>query len=395
MEYDLNNTLEQTRQLNLTGNIIPHTWYTKITFKNGTPDLLGIVLLADILYWYRLVEIKDEKTGKLMGYKKKFKADMLQRSLGDFSKQFGYNKRQISEALKRLEDAGLIIKKLRTIETAMGVINNVLFVAPVPSTIAMLDKNVNQDYSTELSTLDDAFVSDDESAAFISVNVPPTAFERSRGYVQTYHPLRSNVVGTPVKRSTYTENTTKITTKITTAAQPTIAAAVFSKKIENNSADALIADVLTQSQVKIIEHTACELAKLSTVDSTTLTKEIEFVILSKTAFTNANRDFFKKLNTIKKVIKEGRWNSPASMLEKKAVEHKKAVDPIKQELNEAELDCVHWQKMMHLSLEKGQESDANNFKKLLQQTQEKIQSIKLKFFDVTNNNIACNGIKIL
>ena len=195
MEYDLNNTLEQTRQLNLTGNIIPHTWYTKITFKNGTPDLLGIVLLADIVYWYRPVEIKDENTGKLMGYKKKFRADMMQRSLGDFTKQFGYNKRQIADALKRLEEAGLIIKKLRTIETAMGVINNVLFVAPIPSAIALLDKTIDQDYSAEIYVPDDVFVGDDESVASISINVPPTTIERSRGYDRTYEGVRSNVVG--------------------------------------------------------------------------------------------------------------------------------------------------------------------------------------------------------
>ena len=196
MDYNLNNTLESTSKLNFIGNIIPHTWYSKITFKNGTPDLLGIVILADIVYWYRLSEIKDEKTGRLIGYKKKFKADMLQRGLGDFAKQFGYNKRQIADALKRLEDAGLIIKKHRTVETSMGVMNNVLFVAPVPSAIAAIDHNTDQqDYSAEITASDDDFASNEEATVLISSNVPPTTIERSRGYDRTYEGVRSNVVG--------------------------------------------------------------------------------------------------------------------------------------------------------------------------------------------------------
>lgn len=380
MEYDTNTTLEQIRQLNLTGNIIPHSWYSKIKFPSGTADLLGTVLLAEIVYWYRPVAIKDERTGQLVGYRKKFSADMLQRNLSSFAEQFGSNKRQISEALKRLEDAGLIIKKLRTIDTAMGVLNNVLFLAPVPSAIAALDENPKSD------DFSDNAASEEEA-----LNVPPTTIERSRGYVQTYHPLRSNVVGTPVERSTYTKNTTEITTKITAAQMP-IAAAVFSKKIKSNNAEALISDVLTNSQINVVQDAARELIKFTTANSDQLTKEIEFAILSKTTFTNANRDFFKKLNTIKKMIKKGHWNTPAGMIEKKESEQKKVIDPIKHELTEAELDCAHWQKMIRHSLEKGKKGDVDNFKNLLKQAQKKVESIKSKFFDAASKNKTCSGI---
>lgn len=385
MEYNVESTVEQIRQLNLTGNIIPHSWYSKIKFPGGTTDLLGIILLSDIVYWYRPMEIKDERTGKLIGFRKKFAADMLQRSISSFAQQFGVSKRQVTEALKRLEDSGLIIKEFRTVETTMGVLYNVLFLAPVPTAIEALDENPkHNDFS------DNEEISHDNS-----LDVPPITFERSGGYVQTYQAVRSNVSGSTFKRDTYTDNTTKNTTNITAAekgnfhnallshdVQSKSAAAVFSKKIENNNTDALITDVITRNQIKTIQDSTCELTRFTMTDPEKLAKEIEFAILSTTAFTNAGRDFFKKLNTIKKVIKAGQWSTPAGMIEKKEIEHKKSIDPIKRELSDAALDCVHWQKMMCLSLEKGQESDANNFKKLLQQAQEKMQSIKLKFFDV-------------
>ena len=39
--------------INITGNIIPAVWYRTITKENGKPYLLAIVILADIVYWYR------------------------------------------------------------------------------------------------------------------------------------------------------------------------------------------------------------------------------------------------------------------------------------------------------------------------------------------------------
>lgn len=98
-EYNLETTLASLSQLNIQGNIIPHTWFSKITFENNKPDLLGIMILAEVLYWYRPVEIRDEKTGALLGLKKKFKSDMLQRSINSFAEQFGVSYRQIADAV--------------------------------------------------------------------------------------------------------------------------------------------------------------------------------------------------------------------------------------------------------------------------------------------------------
>ena len=67
-------------RLQFTGNVIPAAWYRTIIRDNGKPNLTAIIILSDVVYWYRPVEIRDELTGQLCGFKKKFKADILQRN---------------------------------------------------------------------------------------------------------------------------------------------------------------------------------------------------------------------------------------------------------------------------------------------------------------------------
>ena len=84
--------VDQMKDLNITGNIIPMSWFKtfsaprKTDKKNGFSGkikLLAINILADIVYWYRPVEVRDEKTGFVIGYKKKFKSDLLQKNYDD------------------------------------------------------------------------------------------------------------------------------------------------------------------------------------------------------------------------------------------------------------------------------------------------------------------------
>ncbi len=37
----------------ITGNIVPPQWFQTITFESGKPDTNSILILSDILYWYR------------------------------------------------------------------------------------------------------------------------------------------------------------------------------------------------------------------------------------------------------------------------------------------------------------------------------------------------------
>jgi hypothetical protein len=118
------------------GNIIPHSWYNAPELRlpigkretRGKPDLVAMMILADIVYWYRPIEIRDEDTGRHIGYRKKFKGEMLQRSYQAFADLFGFTKFQVADATDRLEDKALIKKHFLTVNVGGVKLGNVLFV---------------------------------------------------------------------------------------------------------------------------------------------------------------------------------------------------------------------------------------------------------------------------
>ena len=82
-------------KINFTGNIIPDSWFEAITWQGGKiakPCLTGIVILSEIIYWYRPIIVRDEQTGKIAGYKSKFSADKLHLSYDQVSQKFGISK---------------------------------------------------------------------------------------------------------------------------------------------------------------------------------------------------------------------------------------------------------------------------------------------------------------
>ena len=103
-------TVNRMCRLQFTGNVIPSTWYHTIKKETGKPNLNAIIILADIVYWYRPMEIRDEATGQLCGFKKKFKADILQRNYQQLADQFGISKREAVNAVVELEKIGVVKK---------------------------------------------------------------------------------------------------------------------------------------------------------------------------------------------------------------------------------------------------------------------------------------------
>jgi uncharacterized phage protein (TIGR02220 family) len=163
-------------KIHLEGNVIPHNWFNNIKLESGKPDVISIILLSEIVYWYRPTIVKDELTGQIQEVKKRFKADLLQRSYDSFAEQFGFTKRQVKDAMKRLEDNGLIKRVFRNIETNNMKLSNVLFI----------DLNVEE--------------------------VARITFESDTYDVKTEGVLRLNVTPMTIKRQTNTEITTKNTT---------------------------------------------------------------------------------------------------------------------------------------------------------------------------------------
>lgn len=114
-------------RLQFTGNVIPAAWYRTIIRDNGKPNLTAIIILSDVVYWYRPVEIRDELTGQLCGFKKKFKADILQRNYQQLADQFGISKREAVNAVVELEKIGVVKRVFRTVRKGGMRNSNVLF----------------------------------------------------------------------------------------------------------------------------------------------------------------------------------------------------------------------------------------------------------------------------
>ena len=120
-------TVDQMSRLHISGNIIPVTWFKTIRKATGKPNLNAIIILADIVYWYRPVEIRDELTGELIGLRKKFHSDILQRSYQQIADQFGITKRDATNAVVELEKLGVVKRIFRTLRLGGQQIPNVLF----------------------------------------------------------------------------------------------------------------------------------------------------------------------------------------------------------------------------------------------------------------------------
>ena len=120
--------VDQVGSVHLEGNVLPTNWFNSFRLENGKPDVNAVILLSEIVYWHRPTVVRDEDTGQVIRIKKKFKADLLQRSYQSFSDQFGFSKQQVKEALDRLEKFGVIKRHFRTIEVNNQKYNNVLFI---------------------------------------------------------------------------------------------------------------------------------------------------------------------------------------------------------------------------------------------------------------------------
>lgn len=92
-----NEIVDENAKLNISGNIIPQVWYRTIIRESGKPNLTAIIILADIVYWYKPTEIRDEGTGQVIGVRKNlsltFFSEVISRSVS--SSEFPKKKQQM------------------------------------------------------------------------------------------------------------------------------------------------------------------------------------------------------------------------------------------------------------------------------------------------------------
>jgi len=135
MKTNTTPTVNAIEQINLSGNMIPASWYQEIKTDTGKTALLAISILADILYWYKPTIVRDEATGAVISKTKKFKSDKLQKKYKHYADFFGFPKDTVTDAIDLLVARGLITREFRTVHTGTMVLNNVMFLEPVPAKI--------------------------------------------------------------------------------------------------------------------------------------------------------------------------------------------------------------------------------------------------------------------
>lgn len=136
--YSISETAYEINKINFEGNVIPHSWYKKITFDSGRPDFPAITILAEIIYWYRPFQALDAE-GNLT-FCQKFTGEMLQANAAFFATKLGMTKEQARTAIQRLDEAGLIARELRTVVLNAGQddeirLYNTQFIRPIPEAI--------------------------------------------------------------------------------------------------------------------------------------------------------------------------------------------------------------------------------------------------------------------
>lgn len=194
-----NQIVDSVGQLKYTGNLIPNSWYGKITLQSGKPDLVAIVILAELVYWYRPTEIKENVTGMIM-WKKKFRKDYLQKSIRELADKFSLSYEQIKNALNRLAHDGYIIKHTRN-EVINGMkYGNVLYIELVPD---MLVKLMHEEVP------EDKF----ENERHILMMDDPWGIDTKGSVYENQRVSESKPEDTGVETLTNTKNRTKINIK--------------------------------------------------------------------------------------------------------------------------------------------------------------------------------------
>ena len=108
-----------------------------------------------------------------------------------------------------------------------------------------------------------------------------------------------------------------------------------------------------------------------------------FSCFQEETFTHAGNDFFKKLNTIIKCIREGRWTPPSKITEKEAKKIDENVRQFKIHQRELEGECAHWQYMMTLF---GGKNDPEKLKIMQDQRQKALRALEKFNAQLMNNS---------
>jgi len=157
--YAINEVSYQMGTLNYEGNMTPHSWYQHIkrkTKKNKEKtDSIAINLLAEIVYWYRPYCVRE---GSREIWKKKYIADILQKSYAELEEKFGYTKDQMRDSFELLQNLGLVLLEFRTVHKNGVTNSNVMFIRVFPEKIKEITESELKKFVPSSENSDDPLI---------------------------------------------------------------------------------------------------------------------------------------------------------------------------------------------------------------------------------------------
>lgn len=213
-----NKVVDKMANISFRGDVVPSTWYSTFKDEKGKINAMALLMLANIVYWYRPTIIRDEN-GEV--FIKRFKSDLLQRSYKEFCDMYSIGKTTVTRNLIYLEEHKVIERVFRDVETESGqILYNTMFIKLnfdelMKKTFPEEDDNfpsnenekISDDLNFEESDIQQEKIAADESAdnnqstlPKESVVGPPTEYGRRGG-------AKYGRRGPTEFGRTYTENT--------------------------------------------------------------------------------------------------------------------------------------------------------------------------------------------
>jgi len=153
--YAINEVSYQMGTLNYEGNMTPHSWFQHIKRKNKKTDSIAINLLSEIVYWYRPYCVRE---GSREIWKKKYIADILQKSYAELEEKFGYTKDQMRDSFKLLQNLGLVLLEFRTVHKNGVTNSNVMFIRVFPEKIKEITESELKKFVPSSEISDDPLI---------------------------------------------------------------------------------------------------------------------------------------------------------------------------------------------------------------------------------------------
>ncbi|SCY31251.1 hypothetical protein SAMN02910370_02091 [Lachnospiraceae bacterium XPB1003] len=210
-----NSIVDRIGEMNFKGNIIHEAWYSTIRKKNNKAYILAILILSEIVYWYRPREERDEESGCTVCWKKRFQGDKLKKSYDSLAEKFGSTKDAVRDAVSFLCSLGVIDREFRTVTLADGTrLGNVMFLGLDPEMLYRL--TYPEDVSDDDGS-DKPEIADNDDGDTLSVKKPIGVGEKSdRGRKISRQVSEKN----PIAIGRNSETNTKSSTENTTESDP-------------------------------------------------------------------------------------------------------------------------------------------------------------------------------